>query len=108
MSDIERVLKIDRELRPNLYARTEDIARIIDPGAFVMLLEGYSTVPSPLAITHQVYGQAVAYQKAAAVLEYLGVNTRADWWAIMTRLSTRGPASTIRCEDFCTCSECCR
>lgn len=88
MSDIEEVLKIDKSLRPNYYRRTEDIARIIDPGAFA---DGVVTPPDAarLHLLRQRVLQGNAMRKAHDILEYLGVHSEANWFAILTQLAER-------------------
>lgn len=84
---IDDVLRVARELRPDLYERTERVARIIAPEAFA---EGWVIHPPDMAKLHALklkLMQAVAMSKAQAVLEYLGVNTDTDWYAILTRMA---------------------
>ena len=84
---IEEVLRIAKELRPNLYKRMEEVARIIDPSAF----GGDWVVSDPahqkLVDTRQQYMRAVAMSKAQDILRYLGVNTDTDWYEILTQLA---------------------
>ena len=88
-TDIERALDAARETHPDLWDRTEAIARIIDPSAF---LDGWrlSALRTPANIksfeTRLAYMRTIAMSKAQEVLYFLGVNTTADWETIMTRI----------------------
>lgn len=86
-SDIDAFLRIARELRPDLHARTKAVARIIDPGAFA---DGWAVEPPEAARLHAMRLEVLrgnAMRKAQDVLQYLGVNTDADWFTILTRLA---------------------
>ena len=71
----EKVMKV-----ADMWVRTEDVARIIDPTAFA----GDPTIHP--ALKPKVLQ---AMRKAQEVLAYLGVNTEADWYEIVTRLAER-------------------
>lgn len=97
MTRIDDVIGAARELRPNFWERTEQVARIIDPAAF---LDCSTAQPREAAESLRVrldYLQAVALSKAQAVLQYLGVNTEVDWLAVLQLLASRRAA-----EDFST------
>ena len=81
-------MEIYRETHPDLYARTEAIARIIDPAAFI---SGRTVLIPPeshgLWHARRKYQQAAAMRKAHEILEHLGVSTEVDWETILTRLA---------------------
>ena len=84
---VEDMLRIAREVQPELWARTEAVARIIDPGAFA---DGWIIHPPEAARTHALklkVLQGNAMRRAQEVLQYLGVNTETDWYEILTRLA---------------------
>lgn len=88
-TSIEEMLQIARELRPDLWDRTESIAKIIAPEAFV---SDWIIPDERLAAVHNAklkYMRSVAMSKAQTVLEYLGVNTETDWHEILTRMVAR-------------------
>jgi len=85
--DLERALGLARELRPDLWARTEAVARIIDPSAFA---DDWVASPPEAARTHALklkVLRGVATRRAQDVLEYLGVNTETDWGEVLARLA---------------------
>jgi hypothetical protein len=84
--DVDRMLKIARDQRPDLWARTEAVARIIDPSAFqddwiVDPPEAGELLAAKLAVL-----RANAMGRAQEVLKYLGVNTDHDWYDILTKM----------------------
>lgn len=88
---IDRMLRAAREAQPDLWARTESVARIIDPAAFV---DGWVITPESASRLHESklrFMRANAMTRAQAVLEYLGVNVQADWYAILTKLAEEAP-----------------
>lgn len=88
MSIVDTVMRHAREVQPDLWDRTEQIARIIDPAAF----EEAWIVPSEhedLFRSRKNYERAIATSKAQAVLRFMGVNTDADWMEIMTRMASK-------------------
>ncbi len=83
---IEKTLIAARKVQPELWKRTEQVARIIDPAAFV---DGWVVRPEDSRKAHEArigYMRAVAMHKAQEILKVLGVNTDADWYAILTEL----------------------
>lgn|SRR3990167_429528 len=84
---INAVLRHARASEPDLWARTEAVARIIAPEAFQ---EDWVVEPPSAARLHLLRLQVLqgnAMAKAQAVLTYLGVNTDADWYDILHRLA---------------------
>lgn len=87
MRPIDDVLRAARELRPDLWARTEAVAKIIAPEAF---MDDWVVEPESgarLLAAKLAYLRAVAMRKAQDILEYLGVNTEADWMEILSRIA---------------------
>ncbi len=87
MKSITKLMKAAREAQPDLWERTDAIARIIDPAAFI---DGWTIHPSDSATvlkSRLKYKQSVALCKAQEVLKYLGVNVDADWYEILKRLA---------------------
>lgn len=83
----EDMLRVAREVQPELWERTEQIARIIAPEAFA---EGWIIHPPEAAETHRLklaVMRSNAMRKAQDVLAFLGVNTDTDWHEILTRLA---------------------
>ena len=83
---MSEMLALARESNPELWTRTEGIARIIDPPAFAT---DYIILPEENARTfelRQEYMQAIAMGKAHDVLKYLGINTDTDWLYILERI----------------------
>lgn len=93
MTDIDRMLRISREIQPNLWERTEHVAKIIDPSAFMD--DWVITPPEREALMRAKLSclQAAAMKKANEILTYLGVNTETDWYSILGRLAGE-PAPT--------------
>lgn len=91
MSDIDAVLKIDKSLRPNLYARTEAIARIIDPAAFMADWVCEPASAAKLLRLRLAVQRGNAMAKAHEVLKYLGVNSEPDWFDILDQLAKERP-----------------
>jgi len=93
MSVVDDTLRLAREAQPDLWTRTEAVARIIAPEAFE---DDWIVHPPEYARLHALrlrVLRAHAMGKAQAVLAYLGVNTETDWYAILTRFageSSRG------------------
>jgi hypothetical protein len=88
-TDVDKMLKIAREQRPDLWARTDAVARIIDPAAFA---DDWVIDPPEAARLHALklaLLRATARSKAQEVLKYLGVNTEHDWYDILTRMAER-------------------
>ncbi len=84
---VSDVLRVARELRPDLWERSEAVAKIIDPGAFAT---DWIIEPAEAAEMHRLRLEllkANAMCKAQEILRYLGVNTDADWYEILTRLA---------------------
>lgn len=83
----EDVIRIAREGRPHLWRRTEQVARIIDPGAFMDDWEVSPPDIAALLASKLAYQRAAAMSRAQEVLKYLGVNTDTDWHLILTRMA---------------------
>ncbi len=82
---INDVLRKARKMHPDLFERTELVARIIDLSAFA---EGWVTDDKKsqrLMDLRLKYQQVVAMRKAHDVLTFLGVNTRVDWRKLLER-----------------------
>lgn len=86
---VERMLEIAKAQRPDLWARTEAVARIIDPSAFAddWIIEPPSA--ARLLTLKLEFLRANAMRRAQEVLQYLGVNTEQDWYDILTKLAQR-------------------
>jgi hypothetical protein len=85
----EQIMQFAREAQPDLWARTEAVARIIDPSAFA---DDWIIHPESAARLHSLKLKVLqdnAMRKAQDVLTYLGVNTETDWYEILTRLAER-------------------
>ena len=87
---VDQVLRIARELRPDLYERTEAVAQIIDPVAFAPPWICWDPKQQKVMDARRRYMQAHAMSTAQKVLEYLGVNTDTDWLEILTRIAREG------------------
>ena len=88
--DIDKMLEAAREVQPGLWQRTEDVARILDPGAFLDNAVIHPPEADKLFRLRQEYMQAAAMNKAQEILKYLGVNTDADWYAILSKMTENG------------------
>ena len=86
MSSIDKALQLARERHPDLWERTDMIARIIDPAAFTWMTTNDSKAQRRLD-TKQKYLRARARSKAHDVLHALGVNTDTDWLYILDRIT---------------------
>ena len=86
-SSVDAALRLARELRPDLWQRTEQVARIIDPAAFAegWVLDDRET--RELYDARQRYMRSSAMVKAQDVLCYLGVNVDTDWYEILNRIA---------------------
>lgn len=84
----ETVLRIARELHPEMMERTEAVARIISPEAFAKW-EVVVGPPESVKLVKLRYKlqQAAAMEKANRILTLFGVNTEVDWFEILTRLA---------------------
>ncbi len=93
-SEIDKMLAVARDVQPDLWQRTEEVAKILDPSAF---FDNYQICP-PEAERHfrikQQYMKSVSMSKAQEVLRFLGVNTETDWYAILTRLALQHQEAT--------------
>ena len=87
MENVVEALRIAKELRPDLYERTEAVACIIDPVAFGQPWECSDPEHQKLADARRKLMQANAMSTAQRVLEYLGVNTSTDWYEILSRMA---------------------
>lgn len=87
MSPIEKTLRAAKKVQPDLWRRTQGIAKIIDPGAFA---EGWVIHPEDVARvfkSRRKVEQANAMHKAQEVLKFLGVNTDTEWFEILKELA---------------------
>lgn len=87
MSDIDRIIEIDKSLRPNYWAHSENIARIIAPEAFI---DDYVIEPPEARATVEARLQLLQYaaiRKAHDIMVYFGIDCDADWTAIFTQLA---------------------
>ena len=92
---ILEMFALARESNPDLWARTEGVAKIIDPGAFAT---DYVIWPEENARTFELrqnYMRAVAMGKAQEVLRYLGINTATDWLYILERIGRPKQAEAV-------------
>ena len=100
MSSVDELLAKAREQNPDLWKRTDDIARIIDPGAF---LEGpVTTEPPELADNIRsklAYQRAVAEHKAHEILKYLGVNMDVDWFSLLDAIHKTESESAAKAQE---------
>lgn len=83
---VNEMLRVAREVQPDLWRRTEQVARIIAPEAFDedWIVEPPESKRLHLLRLHMM--QATALSKAQSVLQVLGVNTETDWHEILTRM----------------------
>lgn len=84
---IEAMMRAARASNPDLWERTEAVARIIAPEAF---MDDWVIHPPESARLHALrlkVLQGNAMLKAQDILAYLGVNTDADWYDILKRLA---------------------
>lgn len=84
---VDQALRIARKLRPNLYERTVEVAKIIDPVAFGTPWTCSDPKQQKLEDTRRSLQQANAMATAQQVLKYLGVNTELDWYTILTEMA---------------------
>ena len=87
MTAIDDALRIARDVQPDLWQRTEQVARIIAPEAFD---NGWVVEPPEAAKLHAARlacMRSTAMSKAQDVLKVLGVNTDTDWCEILTRMA---------------------
>ena len=82
-----QIVRHAREVQPELWERTDAIARIIDPAAFAEGWTCHSGDSAKVLNARLKYHQSVALSKAQDVLRYLGVNTEADWYEILQRIA---------------------
>jgi hypothetical protein len=86
-SSIDRMLRAARKSNPELWERTEQVARIVSPEAFEewTLIEPDSA--RRLHVLRMRLVKATAMRKAQDVLAFLGVNTEADWFDILSKMT---------------------
>ena len=84
---VDDMLRIARQVQPNLWKRTEQVARVIDPAAFCE--DWVCDDPSQQELHHLRLQclRSSAMSRAQDVLRVLGVNTDADWYEILTRMA---------------------
>ena len=87
VGSIDDMLRIAKQVQPNLWRRTEQVARIIDPSAFCD--DWVCDNPDQQELHHLKlkYMQSNAMCRAQEVLKVLGVNTDTDWYEILTRMA---------------------
>ena len=93
MTDIDKIIEIYAEQHPDVWKRTQEIARLIDPAAF----SDARVHPADAERLHRSrlrYMQAVATSRAQDILKYLGVNTDVDWLEILGKLADLPPVSS--------------
>ena len=92
---MDEMLALARESNPDLWARVEGVAKIIDPGAF---LTDHVIWPEENARTFEIrqqYMRACAMKTAHEILKYLGINTDTDWLYILERLGETERAEAL-------------
>jgi len=87
MSDIDEVVRIDREIRPDIYKKADGVARIIDPAAFQDNWTIHPKDHERIFKSRLKYQRAVAISKAHEILRYLGLSEAVDWGEILSRLA---------------------
>lgn len=90
-SAVEACLRAARKVHPDLYERTELVARVIDPAAFA---DDFIVEPESAKRLHesrQRLMRAIAMSKAQEVLKVLGVNTDTDWLEVLTEMASEDP-----------------
>ena len=85
-ASIDAMIKAAKESNPDLWNRTELVARIISPEAFVDAI-CHPEELQKLHLSRQKYMVSIAMSKAHDVLKALGVNTDTDWYDIMRRIA---------------------
>lgn len=86
-SVIDKTIRLARKVQPDLWDRTEGVARIIDPSAFA---DDWIIDPPSAAKLHALRLEVLrgnAMSKAHEILRYLGVNVDTDWYEILDRLA---------------------
>ena len=86
-STFDEIIRAANIIHPELMERTEQVAKIVDPGSFA---EGW-VIPygegEELFNARRDYMQAIARCRAQDILMFLGVNTDVDWAAILERMA---------------------
>ena len=85
----DEIIEIDRELKPDVYEKIDDVAKIIMPEAFVEDVHIEPASANKRFRIRQEYMQAVARRKANDVLTYLGFSTETDWYEILNRMADK-------------------
>ena len=83
----DALLQIAREVQPDLWKRTELVARIIDPAAFCEDWVCEDPDRQELLRLRLSYMRSNAMCRAQDVLKVLGVNVDTDWYEILTRMA---------------------
>lgn len=87
MSNASKALEAHRQLEPELYAKADHIAKIIDPGAFVEWRDGTSPDSDKVLLVRQEYMKAKALCQAFEILRFLGMAPETtNWDAIFERM----------------------
>lgn len=86
-TSIEKLMEAARASNPDLWERTESVAKIIAPEAFMEDWVIHPPESATLFALKLKVLQGNAMRKAQDILAYLGVNTEADWYDILTRLA---------------------
>lgn len=84
---VDAMLRLAKAQNPDLWARTDSVARIIDPAAFVDDYVFSDDEARALTESRIEYQRAVAMHKAQEILKFLGVNTDPDWFNLLTKLA---------------------
>jgi hypothetical protein len=83
--DIAQMIKIDRRRRPEIWAKADHIARLVDPSAFARWhdTDGHPHDPD----IRQLYMQVRAINVAFDILRYLGLEPEVfDWTPIFEKM----------------------
>lgn len=89
------MLTLARESNPDLWARVEGVAKIIDPAAFATDHVIWPEENARAFKLRQDYMRAVAMNKAHEALRYLGINTDTDWLYILERIGDPDKRTTV-------------
>lgn len=87
-SAVEKAVAVSRELDPDLWAKVDRVAEIIDPGAFALYYDSVDPDGKPVPMTlRQKYMQSAARTKAWVILRRLGeIPQDFDWTPVLERL----------------------
>ena len=88
-SKIDQMLQAAKKAQPNLWRRTEQVARVLDPAAWSDDWVLHGDEQASLYSARQKYLRAASITKAQEVLKVLGVNTDTDWMDILRIMGER-------------------